>query len=176
MDWSTFCLGLVGAAATVTGLLFIAVQINRDVLFAGRNERSRAIAGSTFTMFVLLILIPLVYLIPGLSTKGRAIFSLIIGLFGIVRVVRSWLPVWASMILDGVKGRLLATAWLLIAPIIMYAILAISSYGLLSADETTQATLQTNIAICLVALFSIALRNSWNLIFEVAYQPKPENR
>src|SRR5690242_3270984 len=99
MDWSSFYLGLAGAAATVTGLLFIAVQINMDVLVSGIEERLRAIARSTFTMFLLLVVLPLVYLIPTISNKGRAIFTLLVIAFGAVRVVRTWIPVWTSMLL-----------------------------------------------------------------------------
>src|SRR6478672_4207110 len=103
MDWSTFYLGLAGAAATVTGLLFIAVQINKETLIADIGVRSRAIARSTFTMFVLLVILPLVFLIPGIDVKGRAVFTLLVATFGAVRVVRTWLPVWASMIRHRVR-------------------------------------------------------------------------
>ena len=70
------------------------------------------------------------------------------------------------------------TAWLLIAPIIVYAFLAYNSYGLVSADQGDQAAqtaLQTIIALCLIGLFSLALRNSWNLIFEATYQSNHDN-
>jgi len=175
MDWSTFYLGLAGAAATVTGLLFIAVQINMDTLVSGIGERSSAIARATFTLFALLVVLPLIYLIPGINLKGQAIFTVLVSGFGIVRVLRSWLPAWTSMIRRGVRERLWETAWLLIAPIIVYAFIIYNSYGLLTLDQSAQTILQTNIAICLVGLFSIALRNSWNLIFEATYQRKREN-
>lgn len=174
MDWSTFYLGIAGAVATVTGLLFIAIQINLDTLVSGIGERSRAIARSTFTMFSLLLVISLVCLVPGIDLRGRAVFTILAAVLGVFRGVRTWLPVWTSMFRKRVTDRLWETTWLLIGPLIIYAYLILNAYNLLSMPSTDQTNFQTNIALCLISLFIVALRNSWNLIFEATYQQRHE--
>src|SRR5271157_5941655 len=92
MDWTTFYLGTAGAAATLMGLLFIGVQFRLGEL---RNEpvsRWRFIARSTFTMYVLLFILPMSFLIPNLGNTGHASFIFIVVIFCTVRALRHGFP------------------------------------------------------------------------------------
>ncbi len=61
-DWTSFYLAIAGAAATLLGLLFIAVQFNIESLTSDPSNRWRAVARSTFTIHVVLFLLPLIFL------------------------------------------------------------------------------------------------------------------
>src|SRR5262249_26581637 len=112
---------------------------------------------------------------PTIDDKGRAVYTLLVTAFGVIRAVRTWLPVWTSMILHRVRDRLWETTWLLIAPLAIYGFIAWNSFKPLSPDPASQSVIQTNIALCLLGLFMIALRNSWNLIFETSFQRKADD-
>jgi hypothetical protein len=163
MDWTSFFLGAAGAAATLMGLLFVGVQFQIDTLMA--DLRWQAVARSTFTMYVCLFIIPLVLIVPTLDNATRAIALLIIIAVGILRAVRTWLPVWRSP-QQRQRERLWQAAWLLVGPLGVYASLAISAIHLYRATQTD--AIYTGLAVALIGFFPIVLRNSWNLLFEIA--------
>ncbi len=169
VDWSSFYVAIAGAAATLLGLLFIAVQFNIETLTADPSNRWRAVARSTFTIYVVLFLLPLVFLIPGLSTAFYGYALLIAVVSGAVRAVSAWLPVWRS-IFHKQGERVWETLWLLVGPLIAYASLGRLGFDLLNNYPLSQV--QENIAITMIWLFTIVLRNSWNLLVEVTYERK----
>ncbi len=114
-DRSTFYLATGGAAATLLGLLFIAVQFNIDTFVLDPGNKWRALARSTFSMFTILFFLPLLLLVPGTDPSGQGIVLLGAAGYGAIGAVLTWLPVWRS-IFQGRRERLWQTAWLLIAP------------------------------------------------------------
>ncbi len=97
-DWSSFYLAIAGAAATLLGLLFIAVQFNIETLTADPSNRWRAVARSTFAIYVVLFLLALIFLIPGLNSAFYGYALLIAVISGAMRAVFAWLPVWRSIL------------------------------------------------------------------------------
>ncbi len=167
MDDSTFYLATCGAAATLVGLLFIAVQFNIDVLQPG--NRWNAIARSTFSIYVTLFILPLFFLAPALDAYSRAAASLLFVAFGIIRSITTWIPTWRETQPHSFY-RLWQTLWMLIGPLLAYGYLANNLF--LSLRGVPAVELQTGIQITLISLFAIALRNSWNLLVDVAYERK----
>ncbi len=168
-DWSTFYLATGGAAATLLGLLFIAVQFNIDTFVLDPGNKWRALARSTFSMFTILFFLPLLLLVPGTDPSGQGIVLLAAASYGAIGAVLTWLPVWRS-IFQGRRERLWQTAWLLIAPLLVYSSLAAAGWAIHSGSELGSE--QYTIAYTIVGLFSIALRNSWSLLFELTYERK----
>ncbi len=166
-DWSSFYLAIGGAAATLLGLLFIAVQFNIEALTSDPSNRWRAVARSTFTIYVVLFLLPLIFLIPGLDTAFYGYALLIAVGNGAARAIAAWLPVWRS-ILHRRGERLWETLWLLVGPLVAYASLGRLGFDLLNNYPLSQV--QESIAITLIWLFTIVLRNSWNLLVELTYE------
>ena len=79
----------------------------------------------------------------------------------------TWLPVWH--IIRRHRERLRETARLLVGPLAAYlglAYFALQLYTTVRADN-----IQINIAFTLVVLFSIVIRNSWNLSVELPASP-----
>lgn len=171
MSDSTFYLATCGAAATLVGLLFIAVQFNMDVFEPG--NRWNAVARSTFSIYITLFIVPLFFLVPELNEPARGVASLIFVFFGISRTVSTWIPVWRGS-LPRSFHRLWQTLWLLIGPLIAYGYLA--NNLILMVGGTPTLYLQPGIQVAMIGLFSIALRNSWNLLVDVAYERKHQEK
>lgn len=171
MDFTNFYLGASTAAATLVGLLFIAMQINLDTFAREPGNRWRAVGRLTFTTFVLLFLLPLMFLIPKLTDNLRGSVILLAVGISVVRILQAWQPVWRGAF-GGRVERIWQTAWLLIGPLATY--LYLGSVGLALLSGKTADDVQLNIAFVLVSLFSLALRNSWNLLVEVSAERKRE--
>lgn len=168
-DWTTFYVAVAGAGATLAGLLFVAIQINLEMLVADLGNRWRATARSTFAIYVLLIVVSLLFLIPSLDQFGQGLTLIIAAVFGIYRGVRTWWPVWVSS-WHKHSERLLQTAWYLIGPTLAYVALIVYGINLYNGNNPNGVHLA--VGVIFVALFGIALRNSWNLVFEVSFERK----
>jgi hypothetical protein len=169
MDLSIFYLGASTAAATLLGLLFIAVQFNLENFAAEAEQRWRAVARSTYSTFVTLFVLPLLLLIPmtGIPVQGEII--LVIVVVSVIRILRTWMPVWRG-IFHGRVEQLWQTAWLLLAPLLVYLFLGVLGLALL--DNQDSIPIQLGIVYALVGLFVLALRNSWYLLVEVTLERK----
>ncbi len=169
MDFTNFYLASAAAAATLLGLLFVAIQINLDTFARDPDNRWRAVARLTYTTFVMLFVLPLLFLIPGLGSGVRGAIILTVVVVSVFRILQAWLPVWRG-VFRGRGERLWQTAWLLIGPLLAY--LSLGDLGLaLFRGEASGAT-DLNIAFIVVGLFGLALRNSWNLLVEVAAEQR----
>jgi hypothetical protein len=171
LDWKTFFAAIGGISATLAGLLFVAMQINLDLLVSDPGNRWRATARSTFSVYTLLITMSLFYLLPALDQRGRAAILLVLTLFGIFRAARTWWPVWKNR-LQKPQERLVETFWMLVGPVLTYGILGYNALDLYNTSNPDSTTF--GIAITFIALLVVALRNSWNLVFEVTYERKQQ--
>ncbi len=167
MDWNPFFLTAAGAAATLMGLLFVGVQFQIETLMS--DLRWQAVARSTFTMYVFLFIIPLALVIPSFNNAEHALALLIMTGLGVIRGVRTWLPVWRSRE-QRRRERLWQTLWLLVGPLVAYLAVGISAVQLYSAKQTDD--IYTGLAWTLIGFFPIVLRNSWNLLFEIAAEKR----
>jgi hypothetical protein len=79
--------------------------------------------------------------------------------------VRTWLPVWRSR-QQQQRERLWQSLWLLVGPLAVYASLINIAVRLFSAIQVD--ALYTGVALTLIGFFTLVLRNSWNLLFEIA--------
>ncbi len=163
MDWTSFFLSAAAAAATLMGLLFVGVQFQIETLMA--DLRWQAVARSTFAMYVCLFVMPLVLIIPTLGNADRALGLLAVAAFGMLRAARTWLPVWRSR-QQRQSERLWQTLWLLVGPAGAYLSVAASAISLISANQVNG--IYTGLAWTFIGIFAIVLRNSWNVLFEIA--------
>jgi hypothetical protein len=74
-EWDNFAVITGSAAGALTGLLFVAVSLNRDRIVGHAGLRSEA--GQTLVLFIAALLLTVLLVMPGLSAK----------VFGIVLVV-----------------------------------------------------------------------------------------
>lgn len=161
---TNFYIVSAGAAATLVGLLFVAVQIGPPLVSAGPIGRRHAMARSTFTVFVFIFALSLYLLIPGIPESARA-FVLVGGsVGGAARAVRTWLPVWRDKLQGRIELRLWQTAWLLLGPLLTYGYLVFRGVSEIRGVDPNGVDSATSAGF--VLLFVVGLRNSWNLLVE----------
>ncbi len=160
MDLNLFYSVLAGATATLLGLLFIAIQPNIGRLFSDPQGRGKALAVSTFQTYGQLLVVCLFTF----TVLLRAEVIVLAAVLGIWRQLRTWLPVWRLTARAQIQ-RLTETFWVFVAPALLDVWLIYSATRLQQGkgDEGTE----TNIAVALVVLLVIVLRNSWQLLIEI---------
>lgn len=88
-EWQPFYAALCGASATFAGLLFVSLSLNLKLLDAVVFPREARLARHTFTSFLSLVVISLVFLIPHSAPLGLAIPLLIVGAMAIAQSLRT---------------------------------------------------------------------------------------
>lgn len=161
---TTFYVTTAAAAATLVGLLFVAVQIGPPLVGAGPVGRRHAMARSTFAIFAILFALLLYLLLPDQTARVRALVVITAAAIGAFRAIRTWLPVWADKLHGRVEFRLWQTAWLLVGPLVAYAFLGVTGVRQLNAADPL--LLDKGAAGWFIVLFLIAVRNSWGLLVE----------
>jgi hypothetical protein len=77
-DWQMFYATVAAACATLTGLLFVALTINSDILRRPENAHFVDMARQSFSQFILVLMVALVFLVPHQSpvSLGVALIAL----------------------------------------------------------------------------------------------------
>jgi hypothetical protein len=169
MNWAPFYAAMVGAAAAVMGLLFVAVQLSAEKLPADVRDGWESVAFCTFYLFLTAFFLPLWFLIPAFDARARPEIALIVGAIGISRVIRASIPIWHGALRIG-GDRWREMLWYSVGPLALY-MLILQEAGRAYYGHWTQST-DENIAIFLLVLFSLGLKNSWNLFAEAAFQSR----
>src|SRR5262245_59905284 len=151
-----------GAAATLLGLLFVAVQVGFGRVSYDTGNRLHATARPKFTVFV----VSLLFLYPGLDRRGLSIGIAIMAGFGAYSVTRCWLPVWGGMLREHRLERTWQTAWLLLAPLVCLAFLVYDSYDQFMSPQ--RRILEVAVPAVILGLLGVAIRNAWNLLVQQA--------
>ena len=86
-DWHDFFAAVAGIAATLVGLLFVALALNPAVMADDGPAGLRTWAGHTFHSFLLVLVIALIVLIPDTDSMGLGLPILILGVWGVARVL-----------------------------------------------------------------------------------------
>lgn len=171
MTWTTFYSAMVGAGAAVMGLLFIAVQLGANRLQKELKDGWQSVAYCTFYLFLTVFFLPLWFLIPTFHENQKATITIIIGVIGIVRIGRSSIPTWKGVLRIG-GNRWWQMLWYSVGPITVY--LLIVREAVRAHVGMWTASTEENIAVLLLILFSLGLRNSWNLFVEATFKAPDE--
>jgi hypothetical protein len=87
LSWQFFFTAVATAAATLTGLLFVSLSLNRERLKAEKAELTLSIARNSFGDFLLVLMIALVFLVPHESPMGLIVSLLVLGIAGGVGMI-----------------------------------------------------------------------------------------
>lgn len=155
MSFNTFDTVVLSASATLMGLLFFAVLFNADRRGHKLGNRWLLVARSTLNIYIILLFLPLVLLFPEFDERLRAAIILALATFSIVRQYLWWR---STLIVDSL-------IWLFLAPSAAFALIAHSAVVTLVWRLPFH---RPRLLIVILALFTIALRNSWDLVFEHA--------
>lgn len=158
-----------GAAATLVGLLLVAVQIGPPLaggVAIGRRHAMGPIDLRRLRDPVCPFALPApsesAHAYPGTGRdRGLSNWDL--------SDVRTWIPVWRDKLQGRIEFRLWQTAWLMVAPVLVYVYLAIGGIAQLrSSDPTAVDQVATGMFIL---LFVIGVRDSWSLLVEANAPP-----
>src|ERR671917_399155 len=86
-EWHDFFAAVAGVAATLVGLLFVALALNPAVMTDDGPAGLRTWAGQTFHSFLMVLVVALILLIPDTGPVGLGVPLLIIGVWGVARVI-----------------------------------------------------------------------------------------
>lgn len=86
-EWHDFYAAVAGIAATLIGLLFVALGLNPRIMADDGPAGMRLWSALTFHSFLIVLVLALVALIPGNSREAIVITLLVIGVQGVFRVV-----------------------------------------------------------------------------------------
>ena len=86
-EWHDFFAAVAGAAATLVGLLFVALALNPAVMADRGPAGLRTWAGQTFNTFLMVLAVALVALVPDVGPVGFGLPLLILGGWGVARIV-----------------------------------------------------------------------------------------
>jgi hypothetical protein len=76
--WTNYGVAVVGGAAALTGLLFVAVSVNSAWFWSSKAIRSRS--GQALVLFIIPLVTGLLLLVPGQSTAALGIEIVVFGL------------------------------------------------------------------------------------------------
>jgi hypothetical protein len=86
-EWHDFLAAVAGVAATLVGLLFVALALNPAVMADDGPAGLRTWAGQTFHNFLTVLAVALVVLIPDAGPLGLGLPVLILGVWGVARII-----------------------------------------------------------------------------------------
>ncbi len=100
--WQTFYGTIATASAGLVGLLFVALSLNSTILVRTESAHLRALALQTFTTFVIIIGLSLMFLIPDPNSLGLGLPLLCIAFGGLVASIRRVRPLLSAKHPSGV--------------------------------------------------------------------------
>jgi phosphotransferase system glucose/maltose/N-acetylglucosamine-specific IIC component len=158
--WQSFYATLAAVAATLAGLLFVALSLNFELFVRAEHEHTARIARQTFAMFLSVLLVALLLLMPQETRFGLELkvgLSGAIGLAGATMyLVQSWRAAPATAFRREALRRF---GWSLA----VFLALAVAAIGVLRHWPWVLHW----IGLILVALLLAAARRAWYLLVTV---------
>jgi hypothetical protein len=161
-NWSTFYEMIGGAAATLLGLLFVAVSVNIEKILGAAHAHSHMLAEQAFQNYLAVLTISLIAFYPGISTTSFG--YVVIGTtatWSIWVVVRAFRSV-SSAAAKGSSRIRMARRYIL--PFTGFVMLLYAGWEMafLKRDD------HSNVAMALLLLLISATVVSWDLLISMA--------
>ena len=158
-SWHEFYAILATAAASLVGLLFVGLSLHLRVVIT--HPEVRALARMTLTSFGLTLVASLFMVIPETTPSNTGLELLILGIVGVLLILRS--------LVSGIRSEEHAISFLRL--LLRFGLLALNFVGvsiaggfLIGGDYQDALNALVTVAIFLVVL---SLRNSWDLLVSV---------
>ncbi len=167
--WQNFYLLVGGAAATLTGLMFVAVTFGAGFVKSSSLEGARAFLDPPLTHFVQVLATACLVTIP---TMGPSLLGTLLLIVSVVRVA-SQRSVFHRMLEAHRKfNDLEFSDWAfgIGLPVICHLLLGVSAAGFL----TGRMSAFNGLAIVTVALLLVGIIGAWELLIWIALQRSPE--
>jgi hypothetical protein len=155
--WYPFYATIAGASATLLGLLFVTVSINREHLGLDENSHLMSLAKQTFLRYLFILTFSLTMLVPRKTPASLCIPITSLGLFGLFNIIREIIPNFRKTnIITSIRDY----AWSLLAFVLM---ISSSIHVIINADTQSLFHMVTALFMLLVS----ATKSSWKLLTEI---------
>ena len=160
-EWQIFYATIATAAATLVGLLFVAMSLNVRMFTGNKNIGLKKLAILTLTNFLYIIIFALIFLIPRQGPIGLGLPLMCNGFAGLMSTIPH-LRTLLSNIPQGISRRntYIRAAMTLVA----FVVLIVVSFLVMVRAST--ASLYWLVAPMILLLIS-ASRNTWSLLISV---------
>jgi hypothetical protein len=166
-EWHDFFAAVAGIAATLVGLLFVALALNPAVMADDGPAGLRTWAGQTFHNFLMVLVFALIVLIPDTGSVGLGLPILILGVWGVTRVIADARRVRSDPAPEWHGRPVLAR---FASPLAGYAIAVWAGTQVLRGDADAVGWLVATIFFLMMS----ATSNCWDLLRDIGDRHRSE--
>jgi hypothetical protein len=156
--WHDFYLLVGGAAATLVGLMFLAIALGSRMITEETIPGLRVYLTPTVIHFVYVLIIAIVGVVPALTRAPLGAMLVLAGLASLGQAL-SGVPVMRQLQREG-KLDQGDRMWYLLTPVFCYLLLMGAGVGLLS--RSSQAL--NGLALATMVLLVLGIRNAWDMV------------
>ena len=162
LEWHDYYLLAGTAAATLLGLLFIAVTLNADLILSGSRPHIKRVAEQAFQNYIAVLLMALFFMQPRQS--GRVLASELLGLGGGMSLWSIYRIFQTLRVSDETFSRV--RIWRRLLPsLVGYLTMIFAGWKMLHGFEDTTVRL---FAFATILLLISATASSWDLLLRIA--------
>jgi hypothetical protein len=167
--WHDFYLLVGGAAATLVGLMFLAISLGSQLITPQQTEGLRVFVTPTVIHFIYVLAIAMVSVIPTLTRTPLGMLLVFAGLFSIGRTCAA-VPYVRQQFREGFIDRS-DWFWYVVTPLLSYLMLVGTGASLLLG--ASQAL--SGLAVATLVLLVSGIRNAWDMVvwFAVKVESPP---
>jgi hypothetical protein len=162
--WHDFYLMIGAAAATLVGLLFVSLSLNVDVITREANADLRMLAAQTFTGFLNVVMLAVLFLIPSQVPPGLGLPLLGISGYGLYETVDRFLKARRARPRAWGRG---GVAQRFVFPALCFVALMVIAVSVLLGQTGGLYWLVPVMILLIVA----ASRNAWDLLLGLREPP-----
>jgi hypothetical protein len=169
-DWQNFYLLVGGAAATLVGLMFVAISLGSRLITEQSIPGLRVFVTPTIIHFIYVLVIATVVMIPTLTRTPLGILLVFVGLLSFVNALRMVPYMRQQQREQGLDKS--DWVWYLIVPSISYLLFVGTGIDLLLGRDRAL----NGLAFASILLLVNGIRNAWDLVvwFALKIEPPPQ--
>ena len=156
--WHDFYLLVGGAAATLVGLMFVAISLGSRFLTQESLPGLRVFVDPTLIHFIYVLVIATVVVVPTLTRDPLGILLIIAGLLSFARALRMVPYMWQQTRKHVVDVH--DWVWHLIAPSVSYLLFVGTGIGLVLRIDLAF----NGLAFASILLLIAGIRNAWDMV------------
>lgn len=157
-EWHNFYLLIGGAAASLAGLMFVAISLGSGTITPKNLEALRVFVNPTLIHFIYVLVAALVIVIPTATWTRLGILLVLVGLISTVRTI-SMIPYLRQQH----REHLIDTddwTWYLLAPSVSYLLFVGTGIGFL----LRLGLALDGLAVASILLLIAGIRNAWDFV------------
>jgi hypothetical protein len=162
--WHDFYMMVGTAAATLVGLLFVSLSLNVDVITRQENAHLRVLAAQTFTGFLNVVMLAVLFLIPSQTPQGLGLPLLGISAYGLYETVARFLKTRRARPRAWGRGGITLR---FVFPALCFVALMVIAVSVLLGQTSGLYWLVSVMILLIVA----ASRNAWDLLLRLREPP-----